>query len=509
MNKTAFFSFRRLLLGTHPASLISLFLSALITVLAIAQPEAFTRQINQWSNAFNQNYGSAVIVITSLLLILCLAVAFSPLGRLRLGGAEERPEFSTLSWFTMLFAAGMGAGLLYWGVAEPLTHVANPPPSALDDALGHERAAMVICYLHWALHPWGIYAAGSLCVAWFAFRRQVPMLPSEPFRDMLHGRNRLRHAATVTDILAVIALTLGLAAAMTQGTMQIYSGLARLGVTTAHPQTGYLMIVAALATVYLFSAATELRRGIQWLSNINILIAVLLIAFLLVLGPVTKIFSVFAQSLADYLRYLPELSFGRLDAGSDESWSSTWTVTYFLSWYAWLPFVAVFIARISRGRTLREFLLGVLLLPSLFTFLWFSVMGANAFDALANGTLELDDALGNDASSALFSLLHLFPATEVMIVFSIAIAFCFLVTSADSASYVLGMIAMRGEANPPMSIKLFWGVVLALLTAALVLSEQGVLAVRSIFSFAAIPVLLVTLGQVGCFLWSLRGKSKS
>jgi glycine betaine transporter len=502
--------------GVNPPPLLTLFALALATALSlfsILDPDRFMQCVQGLNTRFMQYASDGVVVVSSLLLVGCFGIALSPLGNIRLGAKDSTPEFSTVSWISMLFAAGMGAGLLYWGVAEPITHLASPPPYPSHMAeVGNARMAMVISYLHWSLHPWGIYAAGALCLAYFSFCKGHSLLPSAPFRAVLPKRFRISHATgDVVDVACVISMLLGLSASMAAGTMQIASGTKWLGntATTGQMFPTYLSIIVLLVTVYLLSASTSIHKGIKRLSEINMMLAVLLAFMICIDVSVTHVLATLAQSIVDYFRFLPELSFTTLHSATQPNWSEIWTANYFLSWIAWVPFVGIFVARISRGRTIRQFVLGVALAPSLFTFVWFAILGSAALDVQLGGVHDLAADIMADSGAGLFSLLSTFPAAQFLWGLVILLVFIFLVTSADSASYVLAMMAGRGEANPSTRSKLFWGIAIATLTTATLFSESGIHSVRAVFSFAGIAVFFILAAQMLCLAIGLLRHSKT
>lgn len=487
-----------------PITVTALGLALLLSISAILAPQPFMAVVGGLNKAFLSYNSHAVLSLSSMLLIACFMVAISPMGKIRLGKQEETPEFSTIAWLSMLFAAGMGAGLLYWGVAEPITHYDMPPPypPAMQGA-GNARMAIVISYLHWGLHPWGIYAAGSLCIAYFSFCQGYNIMPSTPFRAVLPQRPFARWVGGVIDITCIIALLLGLAAAMAAGTMQITSGLRWLGNPIGNVTHTYSLIIIALVAVYVLSAVTRLDKGIKRLSIINMILAAILAVLICYHTSCADILRTLRLGVLDYLHFLPELSFVALDDYSQPHWSEKWTANYFLSWAAWVPFVGIFIARISKGRTIREFVCGVVLAPSVFTFLWFAVFGGSALDIQQAGALDVIAAVRENSAQALFSLLNLFPYSYVLWSIVVVLVFIFLVTSADSASYVLAMLSGGGAMHPTMRSKVFWGLAIAVLTAATLFSHGGIHSVRAVFSFAGIAVFLILIGQMACLLWGL------
>lgn len=486
-------------------TLIALTLASVLLLFGVIDPQRFMAATRAANDAFVLLANDTVVIASTLILLACCLIVFSPLGNIRLG--KDTPEFSTVSWLAMLFAAGMGSGLLYWGVAEPIIHLSAPPPYTFAMAeSGNARMAMVISYLHWAFHPWGIYTAGAMCIAYFSFCKGLPLLPSAPFRSMLPNRFRIaQYAGDIVDIACVISTLLGLSAALAAGTMQIATGMKWLGhaPVTENMFPTYLTIVVILVVTYLLSASTALGRGIKRLSELNILLSLLLLALVMLHMPVTRMLGMLVQSIHDYIRFLPELSFGTLRSPDQPDWGRIWTANYFLSWISWVPFVGVFVARISRGRSLRGFVLGAILAPSLFTFLWFTVLGGAAMDVQLSGARDLAADVLADTSSGLFSFLSLLPAAPLLWEMIILLAFVFLVTSADSASYVLAMMAEQGKRNPSIKSKLFWGLAIAVLTLIALFTESGIHSVRSLFSFAGISIFFILMAQVVCLGISL------
>lgn len=489
-------------------------LALVLAVVAVALPTSFMEVATALSDMFRHAYGNEVVLGSTVVSVLCLVIAISPIGSLRLGLPDEEPAFSRLVWFSMLFAAGMGAGLLYWGVAEPISHLLVLPPVPDDMAvMGEYRVAMVLTYMHWAFHPWGIYTAGALCIAYFSYRYKYGMLPSVPLRGVLPV-NMLTHALfDVVDILAMFAVILGLSASLSAGVMQIESGLQWLLHPIVEQKMSYLLIVMLLAIVFLLSASTPLNQGIKVLSEMNMQLAIIFIGAILAIGPWDYIWYVLQTSIVDYVRYLPELSLNMLVAeDGNTQWSEIWTVNYLLAWIAWIPFVGIFIARISRGRTIREFVFGVMLAPSLFTILWFSILGGTALSVDAGADINLRAAVNQDTSQALFSLLGTREYALALGTVVVFLVFIFLVTSADSASYVLGMLASRGRSTPRVTSKVFWGCVVTLITIGTLFSGQGIHSVRALFSLGAIPMFVILMMQMACLVWALlfprKGRSR-
>ncbi len=434
-------------------------------------------------------------------LVLCLWLAFGRYGSIKLGRPEDEPEFSTPSWIAMLFAAGMGAGLLFWGAAEPLTHLVAPPfgdPSTAATA----RRAMVVTNFHWGLHAWAVYGIGALVLAYFGFRRRTPYLAGAPLRDAFRGR-WVGPVALLADVIAVLAVAFGVAGSLGMGTLQVQAGLHTVTGVSDTSLTVRVVILVTMGVCYMLSASTGLDKGIKWLSNINMVLAGILLLFVLGSGPTGFLLSTFVTSLGDYASNIVGLSLRLYPYSDIDDWLASWTLTYFIWWIAWTPFVGIFVARISRGRTVRAFVLAVLLAPSLVSVLWFSVFGGAGFDLQMHGPGTLGTLVREDVTVALFSLFDGLPLTDVLSGIAIALIFIFIVTSVDSATYVLGMLTSRGSHTPPASRKLAWGIGLGALASTLLFAGD-INAVRAVAVLGAVPFTFVLLIQVAALLKTLR-----
>ena len=445
---------------------------------------AWLRAAADW---FLAAFGHATLWGATACVLLCLVLAVGPAGRVRIGGADAAPEFGTLTWLSMLFAAGMGAGLVFWGPAEAAIHAASPPPGQAGDPVRH---ALAIAQFHWALHAWSIYAVAALAVA-VAVRRPreggaVP-LPSAPFMRLP------RRARRVLDWTALVAVLFGVVASLGQGVFQMGAGAEiATGGAVADGRATQTVLLAVLLCAYAASAATGLARGIAVLSVVNVALALGLIAFVFAAGPTDAILGTLARSAAAYATELPRLSFDLRPEGPAREWTRGWSLTYFLWWVAWTPFVGVFVARISRGRTVRAFLGGVVLVPSLSTLVWFSVFGGAAL-ATPGGGAALGVTDFATAPQAAYALLATLPMAQVTQWLAFALVFLFLVTSADSGAYVLALFS-RG-AEPGVPERLYWGLVLAVLTAAAVWSAGGQDVTRAFAVTGAIPLCALLAAQ--------------
>lgn len=470
-----------------------------IAIWGVMAPESLGVAAREMTGFGLANFDWLFLGTATLFLVVGLGLAFSRYGDLKLGKPDEEPEFATISWLAMLFAAGMGAGLLFWGAAEPLIHFGTPPPDSPTEEGSRARWAMVVTNLHWGLHAWGIYAMGALVLAYFAFRKDQPLLPSTPIRVTLPGKAGQRFG-DVADVIAVLSVVFGVVGSLGMGILQIAGGLGIVFGTPSDSSWVLLAILIVLVICYLLSAGTSLDKGIQILSNINMGTAVLLMLFLLFMGPTRFILSTFLNSTGDYLANLVPLS-TRLHSYSGETeWSHTWTLTYFIWWISWTPFVGIFIARISRGRTIRQFIAGVVIVPTLFSMLWFAVFGGTGLHVELFGEGGYGSIVAQDISEALFALFDYFPASTLLSLVALFLIFVFLVTSADSASFVLGMVTSNGDEEPPTWRKVTWGLIVGVLTGATLLAGGGVHVVRAIAISGAIPFTIVMLAQVACLL---------
>ncbi len=481
---------------------VSLVICCAAAVWGVVDPEGLADGISLGTRMGLEWFDWIFLLSVTLFIVLSLFLALSRYGDLKLGGPDEKPEFDTISWLAMLFAAGMGAGLLFWGVAEPLSHFMNPPPGQEAMTPQAARWAMIMANLHWGIHAWGIYAMGALVLGYYGFRKGLPMLAGAPIRHVFRGRFG-QILGGLADVVAVLAVVFGLAGSLGMGVIQINYGLSEAFGLDAESMALTMGVVAVLAACYLVSAATAIDKGIKLLSNINTGLVVVLMLFVLFVGPTTFILSTFATSIGDYVGNLITLSFRLHPFSGQREWARIWTLTYLIWWIAWAPFVGIFIARISRGRTIREFVLIVMFLPTLFSILWFSVFGGTGLHLELFGDGGLGSVVLENSSQALFAFLGYFPFTAVLVGLSLFLIFMFLVTSAQSGSFVLGMMTTNGSLNPSRFRKLFWGAVVAVLTAAILLAGGGVHTLRAIAVSGALPFTVIMIAQVACLFHTL------
>ncbi|WP_047238051.1 glycine betaine uptake BCCT transporter [Chromobacterium subtsugae] len=471
---------------------LSLLFTVLFALWGALAPEHMAAATGQWLSFTISRFGWFYLLSVFGFLVFALYLAFGRFGHIRLGKEDEEPEFSRLSWFAMLFSAGMGIGLVFWGVAEPISHFAAPAsagtaPQSADAA----RAAMRHVFFHWGLHPWAVYSLTALVLAYFKFNRGQPGLISAAFRPLLGDRVNGPIGIAI-DVLAVLATVFGVATTLGFGTLQIESGLQMLfGVQPSDWLTVAIVVIAT--ALFLLSSLTGLSRGIKWLSNLNICLAILLFLAVVVLGPTGFIFDTFTTTLGDYLGNLTSTSL-RMSPFTQGTWMANWTLFYWAWWVTWAPFVGMFIARVSRGRTIREFIVGVLLVPALASFVWFSAFGGAALDLQLFGGADLVSAVKSDVSTALYVMFEQLPGGHALSLLAMALVIIFFVTSADSATFVLGMFTSGGNLNPSHRVKLVWGVLLAAV-ALILLQSGGLKGLQAVLIVSALPFMLIMIGM--------------
>jgi glycine betaine transporter len=447
--------------------------------------------------------GWFIMLAVSFMLIVSIWLALSRYGRIKLGKDDDEPEFSTISWLTMLFAAGMGVGLLFWGAAEPLTHF-----DLIKDYEGPGSAANLALFItnfHWGLHAWAIYALTGLVIAYFGFRRGCPSLIGSPIIDTF-GSNRVTNlVGWLSNLLAIVAIAIGVGGSIAMGVFQVKDGIdtlfnlsgTGLGLTT--------VVFFVLCAAYFPPLVVDLSTGMAKLSNTAMAVAGALLIFILLAGPTHYLMGGITSAIGEYFSKVLPHGF-RTFTFMDEhigSWFESWTLTYMVWWIAWAPFVGVFIARISKGRTIREFILGVILGPTVFSMLWFGIFGGAGFHAVLQGGSEIMDVVRNNVSAVTFFMLESFPLPWLTISLVIVAAFLFIVTSVVSAAFVLGMFSTGGDLNPSAKIKLIWGVILGALGFVMILSGD-MSAIKSIIALGSLPFVFVVLLLVVCLLKTLK-----
>jgi len=489
----------------NPLLLIALTLTGLIAIWGIIDTAGLTQFSSTITGVMFTSRGWFVMLSASLLLILCIWLAISPYGKIKLGKDDDEPEFSTVSWLSMLFAAGMGVGLLFWGTAEPLSHF-----KVVRDYTNTFRAAehaLFITNFHWGLHAWAIYAVTGLVMAYFSFRKGYPSLVSSPIKAVFGQRTWTRSVGWLSDLLAIYAIAIGIGGSIAMGVFQVQSGVESL--FGLHNSGLWLagVIFAVLCFSYIFPLTVDLSKGMATLSTTAMAIAGGLMIFVLLTGPTYYVMSGITESIGDYFARVVPQGFKTYTFFDEKvsTWFQSWTLTFMVWWFAWAPFVGVFIARISRGRTIREYILSVILVPTFFSIFWFGVFGSVGFYEVLELDASILEVLKTNINDTTFFVLRHLPLSTVTIVATVLAAFLFVVTSVVSASFVLSMFSTGGDLNPPTKTKLIWGVILGALGLVMILSNS-IDAVKSIIALAALPFIFIVLLVAVCLLKALKSE---
>ncbi|GAA1352613.1 BCCT family transporter [Falsarthrobacter nasiphocae] len=439
-------------------------------------------------------FGWYYVLIVSGFVAFALWVGASRYGDIKLGKDDDEPEFSLMSWFALLFAAGMGIGLVFWGAAEPLSHFASPPPGTLAGEANEAQRAMTQTFLHWGLHAWSIYVVVGLGIAYAVHRKGRPISIRWAL-EPLFGEKRVSGGwGNLIDVIALVGTLFGVATSLGLGVLQISSGLEHENIVEATEMTQVMLIVAITALTIL-SVVSGVEKGMKWLSNANLVIAALLLVVVLFAGPTLFVLREFVQSIGHYLQNVVGMSFNTFALRGDEGekWQSAWSTFYWGWWISWAPFVGVFIARVSKGRTVRQFVGGVLIVPTLVTFLWFSVMGGSSLYRELFGKGGLVGAGGTvDVNNVLFELLGDLPGGPALVFGALILVAVFFITSADSGAMVMSMISSGGETSPKTWIRVFWAVSAALIAIAL-LRGDGLTTIQTVAILTAVPFSVVMI----------------
>lgn len=449
------------------------------------------------------NTGWLFVLTTSGFVVFVVWLAMSKYGNIPLGRDDEEPEFRTISWIAMMFSAGMGIGLMFYGVSEPLSHFVTTPPGADGGAEAAAETAMATTMFHWALHPWAIYAVVGLAIAYGVYRKGRVQLISAAFFPLL-GSRASGHAGRAIDTFAIFATLFGSATSLGLGALQISSGLEIVGGIGPLGNGALVAIISVLTVAFVISAVTGVAKGIQWLSNINMVLAVVLAVFVFVVGPTVFILNLVPTTIGSYVQDLPMMAARTGAEGAEtETWLSDWTIFYWAWWLSWTPFVGMFIARISRGRTIRQFVTGVLLVPSVVSLVWFCVLGGAAIDLEAAGTSV---SAAGGLEDKLFTTLDAFPLATAASILVMVLVGIFFVSGADAASIVMGSLSERGTTEPRRSVVVFWGIATGAVAAVMLLigGADALQGLQTVTIVAALPFAVIVVGLAASLVMDLR-----
>lgn len=470
---------------------LSLSIIILFVLWGIISPTNMDETMQQVLDFVIETFGWFYLLATIIFVVFVIYLGFGPYGRIKLGHDEDEPEYNTYTWLAMLFAAGMGIGLVFWGVSEPIYHYMTPPEGVTPETIEAAKIALRYSFFHWGLHPWAIYAVIALTLAYHEFRKGEPALISITFRPLI-GDKVNGPIGKGIDTLAIIATVFGVATSLGLGALQINGGLTHV-FNIPNIISTQIIIIIVVTVLYILSATTGLNKGIRYLSNINLTIAGLLLLFVIIFGPTLFIIDNFTATIGRYLGNIIPMSF-RLTPFIGNDWIGSWTLFYWAWWIAWAPFVGTFIARISKGRTIREFVLGVLFVPSVLAALWFTAFGGSALYLEMFQNIPIAQAVSNDITSALFITLEQFPLSLLLIITAIFLICIFFITSADSATFVLGMLSTQGVLNPQNNIKIVWGLLQSAIAIVLLFSG-GLGGLQTASIIVALPFAIIMLGM--------------
>jgi len=461
--------------------------------VTLAFPEAMETGIGAVQSAIIANFSWWYALVALVFVFFCLYLGFSRKGKITMGRPDEGPEFSTMSWFALLFAAGMGIGLVFYGMTEPLMHFTSPRPDvgAGDPNSGElAEAALATTFMHWGLQPWAIYAVVGVAVGLAIHRRGRPLSLRWAFEPLIGEKNTRGGWGNLIDNIALIGTVFGVATSLGLGVTQMAAGLRSLGIVAEDSAWLEYVMIAGVTAVVLYTVVSGVARGMKWLSNFNLVLAAGLLLFLAIVGPTAFLFKETVQSFGAYMQNFlgDSLNVSAFFGEEGDAWQAGWSAYYWGWWMSWTPFVGIFIARISRGRTVRTFIMGVLAVPTLISVLWFGILGGTAiyFETVKPaGYASVVGADGKvDANSALFQVLEQMPAGTLMVIGAIILSAVFFVTSSDSGSLVMGMLATGGDPEPKMWIRLFFAIATAFMAAALLMAG----------GLSAIQTLAITIG---------------
>nr|WP_245588816.1 BCCT family transporter [Actinoalloteichus caeruleus] len=479
----------------YPSAAIILAFVAL-TVIFPSQAEEI---IGTVQGSIVDGFGWYYVALVSGFVVFSLWVGIGHFGDIKLGKDDEEPEFSLASWLAMLFAAGMGIGLVFWGVAEPLNHFASPKPGVEGTPEQVGQQSLVQTFLHWGLHPWAIYVVVGLAIAYAVHRKGRPVSIRWALEPLLGDRVKGRWG-DVIDVVAVVGTLFGVATSLGFGVLQVAAGLDFVGIDGVADSTpALILLIGGITAMAIFSVVSGVKKGVKWLSNINMSMAAILMLFVLIAGPTLFLLREFVQSIGLYLQNLLQMSFdvSAMQGEEGAAWQAAWATFYWGWWISWAPFVGIFIARISRGRTVREFVAGVLLVPTVITFLWFTIFGGTGLyrELFGEGGLVVDGAVNTEG--ALFGVLGDLPGGMIVSVFAIVLIVLFFVTSSDSGSLVVDMLTSGGNPEPPTWSRVFWSVVEGLVAIALLVvgGDSGLAALQTTAIVIAFPFSIIMIGM--------------
>jgi glycine betaine transporter len=469
---------------------ISLVISSIFVVWGVVAPDHLGVIMDGTKAFFLDSFGWFYQLSATFFLLFAIFLIFSKYGKIKLGADDSKPEFNRISWFAMLFSAGMGIGLVFFGVSEPISHFVNPPIGEGGTAEA-AKIALRYTFLHWGFHAWGIYSVIALILAYYKFRKNQPGLMSITLVPLLGSRAK-GSLGTIVDCIAVFATIFGVAASLGLGAAQINGGISFVAEGIPNNFTTQLIIIIIVTVLFIISATTGVQKGIKYLSNANLVLAVIVLFTLLFIGPTGFVLDLFTTTLGSYIQNLPSMGLRLTPFNKEQAtWIQDWTIFYWAWWIAWAPFVGTFIARVSKGRTVREFMIAVLVIPTIVCAFWFSVFGGTG---IFMDFFEGANVAGQPLETALFYVFDLLPLSNILVVVTLILLTTFFITSADSATFVLGMQTAHGDMNPPNIVKIVWGLFLSASAIVLMLSG-GLDAMQTAIIVSAFPLTFILIAM--------------
>ncbi len=483
----------------NPVFLISASVISILVIIGAVFSRQFGAVAEQLFLFATTNFGWFYLLAVFIVILFLIGISISKYGKIRLGGEDEKPEFPFFTWIGMLFSTGFGAGLVFWGVAEPMSHFFETPFASIEGQTeSAARVAMAYSFFHWGISQWSVFAIIGLAIAFMQFNRKESGLISKSMESVTGKRKAVTNTI---DSLAVIATVMGVATSIGLGVLQIHGGLSTVSNIPASTWV-QIVIIAVIFVAYMASAATGLNKGIRHLSNLNLALCLLLLVFVFVMGPTVFILNAFTLGIGDYISNFIQYSL-RLEPYVGGTWVRDWTIFYWAWAISWSPFVGAFVARVSKGRTIRQFIAGVMVVPPVIACVWVATFGGTALYKDLNENAGIAEAVNNDITVALFQVFDTLPMSFFMSVLAILLIFTFLITSADSASHILASMTTEGSLIPPLFQKLVWGVLISAI-AGVLLFAGGLDALQTASLVAAVPFTVIMLILIVAIFKMLR-----
>ena len=470
--------------------IVSMAISSLLVIWGVIDGSGFSEIANKIYLFLENNFSWFYLIVTFFLVVFCIYLGFGKFGNIKLGPEDSKPEFKTTTWFAMLFCAGMGVGLVFWSISEPLAHYINPIEGITPLSKEAMNFSIKSCFMHWGVHPWSLYAVVGLGLEYFQYKKNKPALISSLLEPII-GESRVNgFIGKMVDIFSTVLTVIGVSTSLGMACMQICEGLNYLFGIEINVKV-WIILIVIVACIYIMSSVSGLNKGMTYLSNINIFLAICLLIIAFCIGPMQTTLKTIVNGVGLYISNFVSDSL-KLDPYGENIWIYTWRVFYWAWWITWSPFVGVFIARISKGRTIREFVAGVILVPSIACMIWFGVFGSLALNVVNLFSIDALTSMAVNPETALYIIFNKYSIGTLLSIISIIVLLIFFITSADSAIFVIGMMSSKGDLNPKNYRKILWGIILALF-AIILLITGGLDSVKTISVAASFPFLFILI----------------